>query len=101
MTSPISQARIDAELDLDTAARRLRIKREYLQRLEANGSVPYVLAIRIAPLYRCSLTLLAQPTPRKLSKGGTATEKTRRKSMPGRERHSSPAATVIGAGLER
>lgn len=53
MTSAI-HAREAAGFTVREAARRVRCHPRYLRRLELHGGAPYVLALRLAWLYKCS-----------------------------------------------
>lgn len=53
--TPAEQARKQAGLTLEEAARRARICPAYLRRVELHGNAPYVLARRLASLYGCSM----------------------------------------------
>ena len=48
------ESRERAKFALDMAAKRLRVKPDYLRRCERNG-FPYCLAIRAASLYNCQI----------------------------------------------
>lgn len=52
--SEAASARNRAGLSLEDAARRARICVSYLRRVERSGDCSYVLAMRLARLYRCS-----------------------------------------------
>ena len=49
------RARENAGLTLHQAAQRARINASYLRRIERRGSAPYILAVRLAHLYKCSI----------------------------------------------
>ncbi len=48
-------AREKVGLSLHHAARRARISASYLRRIERHGGTPYILAVRLAHLYQCSI----------------------------------------------
>lgn len=52
--SEAASARDRAGLTLEDAARRARIGVSYLRQVERSGDCSYVLAMRLARLYRCS-----------------------------------------------
>lgn len=52
--TPAVQARQNAGLSLEQAAKRCRVSVRYLRRVEQCGA-PYVLAVRLAALYQTSL----------------------------------------------
>lgn len=54
MMSPAQRARVNAALTIEEAARRARVCVSYLRRVERSGDCSYVLAMRLARLYRCS-----------------------------------------------
>ncbi len=51
----VEQARLAAGLTVEAAAQRARIGPKYLRAIERRGSAPYVLAERLARLYRVPL----------------------------------------------
>lgn len=51
------QARQDAGLSLQQAAKLARVCPAYLRRVEKHGDAPYVLAMRLARLYSCSANI--------------------------------------------
>ena len=53
--TPAIQAREAAGFSLREAARRSRIHPRYLRRIEKGGGAPYVLAVRLAHMYGCSV----------------------------------------------
>jgi transcriptional regulator with XRE-family HTH domain len=53
--TPAMQARINAGLTVQEAARRSRISAAYLRRIEQHGGASWVLACRLAALYQCRI----------------------------------------------
>ncbi len=91
MMTPSAQARQDAGLSVPEAARRVRVSPAYLRRIEIHGDAPYVLAVRLANLYRCSanLFLYASTAPSKTINGPSRPAPTAdRKSAPARRRNA-------------
>ncbi len=50
-----ARAREAAGFTLDRAAKRARVAKEFLARLEKHGGFSYPLAVRLASLYHCPL----------------------------------------------
>lgn len=55
--TPPATARLSAGLSIAEAARRGGIGAIYLTRLEKRGRFPYVLAVRMARIYCCSVDI--------------------------------------------
>lgn len=69
--SEAASARGRAGLSLEEAAHRARIGVSYLRQVERSGDCSYVLAMRLARLYRCSANVFLYTT-----KKGSETPKT-------------------------
>src|SRR5579863_1246636 len=84
-------AREKAGLSVEEAAKRARVCVPYLRAVERRGGASYVLAMRLARLYRCSATIFLYRTK------GSETPK----NAPGRRPKRSGARNPITPGDER
>lgn len=81
---PARSARLSAGLpDASLVAKRLRISRPYLLRLERTGSWPVHLAERGARLYGCDEKTLLYPTPGREARRGKRAARPRRRRTAG------------------
>lgn len=60
--SEAASARQRAGLSLEDAAKQARVCVQYLRRVERSGDCSYVLAMRLARLYRCSANVFLYTT---------------------------------------
>ncbi len=60
--TPAERARHCANLTIEEAAHRARVCVQYLRRVERSGDCSYVLAMRLARLYRCSANVFLYTT---------------------------------------
>lgn len=99
MSYPARVARESAGLDLEPAARKLRVSAPYLAKMERAGGFPFILAERAAALYRCDLkAFLYTTTKGSGSLSGSATRGTggRRTSRSPRAKASRQVSTTAG-----